>query len=126
MFDHISLGVADLGRSAALYDAALAALGHVRLTENARHVAWGPPGFTGEPPLAILAVTPGVAEPRRGFHLALAAADRAAVDRFHAAAVAAGATDDGPPGIRYNNPNYYAAYIIDLDGHRLEAVHHGG
>jgi catechol 2,3-dioxygenase-like lactoylglutathione lyase family enzyme len=125
MFDHLSLGVADLARSAAIYDAALAALGYVRLTENPRHVSWGPPGFTGEPPLAILAIGPDARPPGRGFHLAFTARDHAAVDRFHAAALAAGATDDGAPGIRYDDPGYYAAFVVDLDGHRLEAVCHG-
>ena len=125
MFDHLSLGVADLARSAAFYDAALGALGLVRLTENARHVSYGPPAFGGEPPFAILAAGAEARAPGRGAHLAFAAPDRAAVDRFHAAAVRTGGTDDGPPGIRTRyNPGYYAAFVLDPDGHRLEAVVH--
>lgn len=59
-----------------------------------------------------------------GFHLALAAPSREAVDAFHVAALRHGATDNGPPGPRpHDGPAYYAAFIVDLDGHRIEAVH---
>lgn len=58
-----------------------------------------------------------------GFHLALAAPSREAVDGFHALAIAHGARDNGPPGLRLHyGPTYYAAFIVDLDGHRIEAV----
>jgi catechol 2,3-dioxygenase-like lactoylglutathione lyase family enzyme len=125
VFDHLSIGVADLDRAAAFYDAVMAALGHVRLTQNPRHVAYGPPGFTGEPPFAILLGGADARSPGRGAHLAFSAPDRAAVDRFHAAALATGGTDEGAPGIRANyNPGYYAAFVRDPDGHRLEAVVH--
>ncbi len=124
MFDHLSIGVKDLARAAAFYDAALAALDHVRLFENPRAVCYGPRGFTGaEPPFAILPTAD--ASPPARFHLAFAATSRDAVDRFHAAALAAGGTDDGPPGIRLNySPHYYAAFVIDPDGYRIEAVYH--
>jgi catechol 2,3-dioxygenase-like lactoylglutathione lyase family enzyme len=125
VFDHLSLGVADLDRAAAFYDAVLAALGYVRLTHNARHVAYGPAGSTAEPPFAILAAGADARAPSRGFHLAFAAPSREAVDRFHAAALAAGGVDEGGPGIReHYNPGYYAAFVRDLDGHRLEVVRH--
>lgn len=125
VFDHLSIGVEDLGRAAAFYDAALAPLGCVRLTENARHVSYGPEGFTGEPPFAVLAGGADARSPGLGFHLAFRAPSREAVDRFHAAALAAGGVDEGPPGIRENyNPGYYAAFVRDPDGHRLEAVLH--
>jgi catechol 2,3-dioxygenase-like lactoylglutathione lyase family enzyme len=125
VFDHISIGVADLERSAAFYDAALAAFGYVRLFVNARAVCYGPEGFTGEPPFAVLHDKSRARLPGPGFHIAFAATSREAVDRFHAAALAAGGTDDGPPGIRENyNPGYYAAFVRDPDGHRLEAVLH--
>ena len=124
MFDHLSIGVKDLARAAAFYDAALAPLGHVRLFESPRAVCYGPSGFTGaEPPFAILPAAD--AAPAARFHLAFAAASRDAVDRFHAAAVTAGGTDDGAPGIRLNyDPGYYAAFVFDLDGYRVEAVYH--
>lgn len=125
MFDHLSIGITDLDRSAAFYDAALAALGYIRLSHNPRHVAYGPPGFTGEPPFAILAGGVDTLPPTPRFHVAFAAPDRDAVDRFHAAALAHGGFDEGPPGIRHNyNPGYYAAFVRDPDGYRLEAVVH--
>jgi catechol 2,3-dioxygenase-like lactoylglutathione lyase family enzyme len=125
VFDHLSIGVADLDRAAAFYDAALTPLGYVRLSRSARSVCYGPAGFTGEAPFAILASGPDARSPGRGFHLAFAAASRDAVDHFHAAAVAAGGVDEGPPGVRaHYGPGYYAAFVGDLDGHRLEAVLH--
>lgn len=124
MYDHLSLGVSDLDRSAAFYDAVLAPLGHVRLATGRRGVTYGPEGFVGEAPFAILAMGEG-ARPSPGLHLAFAAPSRDAVDRFHAAALAAGGVDDGPPGVRENyDPGYYAAFVLDPDGHRLEAVLH--
>jgi len=125
MFDHLSLGVADLDRAAAFYDAALGALGHVRLTENPRHVSYGPPGFAGEPRFAILVAGAEARAAGPRFHLAFAARDRDAVDRFPAAAVASGGADDGPPGVREQyHPGYDAASVVDPDGNRLEVVVH--
>lgn len=122
MFDHLSLGVTDLDRAIAFYDAALAPLGIVRLWATPRAAGYGPPGFTGEAPFAILS---GGSGPAPRFHLAFAAKDRSQVDGFHAGALAAGGTDDGPPGIRESyDPGYYAAFVLDPDGHRLEAVVH--
>lgn len=127
MFDHLSIGVSDLGRSGAFYDAALGALGFVRLAEGRRNVCYGPPGFQGEAPFAILQAVAGEVVRTSDFHLAFAAPDRLAVDRFHAAALAAGGSDDGGPGVRLNyGPGYYAAFVRDPDGHRVEAVRHGG
>lgn len=124
MFDHLSIGVSDLARSGAFYDAALGPLGHVRLFENPRAICYGPPGFTGEPPFAILTAPDSTVVPAR-FHLAFAAKSRDEVARFHAGAIAGGGTDDGPPGIRYDDdPGYYAAFVKDPDGHRIEAVLH--
>lgn len=124
VFDHLSLGVKDLARATAFYDVALSPLGHIRLFESPRAVCYGPRDFTGaEPPFAILPIADTAPTPR--FHLAFSAGSRDAVDRFHAAAVTAGGTDDGPPGIRMSyNPGYYAAFVIDPDGHRIEAVCH--
>ncbi len=125
IFDHLSLGVADLNRAAAFYDAALAPLGYVRLWRTTRSVGYGPERFQGEAPLALILHGADARPPGPGFHLALAAPSRDAVDRFHAAAVTAGGVDEGPPGIReHYNPGYYAAFVRDLDGHRIEAVRH--
>jgi catechol 2,3-dioxygenase-like lactoylglutathione lyase family enzyme len=125
MFDHISIGVRDLERSVVFYDAALAPLGYTRLFTSRRAAGYGPPGFGGEAPFAIIAFQDEATPPERGQHLAWAAGSREAVDGFWAAAVAAGGADDGPPGVRLNyDPGYYAAFVIDPDGHRLEAVRH--
>ena len=125
IFDHLSLGVVDLASAAAFYDAALAPLGYVRLWRTARAVGYGPLGFQGEAPLALIQHGADARPPGAGFHLALAAPSRDAVDRFHAAAIAAGGVDDGPPGIReHYDPGYYAAFVCDPDGHRIEAVLH--
>lgn len=122
MFHHLSLGVADLERTAAFYDVVLVPLGYVRLFRTARSVGYGPEGFT-EAPLAFIQHGDDARAPGPGFHLALAARTHEAVDRFHAAAIAAGGIDEGMPGIReHYDPSYYAAFVRDLDGHRLEAV----
>jgi catechol 2,3-dioxygenase-like lactoylglutathione lyase family enzyme len=125
MYDHISIGVADLDRSTAFYDACLSALGYIQLWKNPRGAGYGPPGFEGEAPFAVVQSKDDVQSPNAAFHIAFSAPDRRAVDAFHAAAVAAGGTDHGSPGIReHYDPGYYAAFVADLDGHRIEAVRH--
>ena len=80
----------------------------------------------GEDKFAIKAWTDGTIAPSPRTHLAFAAASPAAVDAFHSAALAAGGRDNGPAGPRpHYGPGYYAAFVIDPDGHRIEAVHHG-
>ncbi|MCC6876301.1 MAG: VOC family protein [Sandaracinaceae bacterium] len=125
VYDHLSLGVADLDRAAAFYDASLAPLGIVRLWRAQRAVGYGPQGWRGEAPFALVVHGPDARPPGPGFHLAFAASSREAVDRFHAAALSLGGADEGPPGIRESyDPGYYAAFVRDPDGHRLEAVLH--
>jgi catechol 2,3-dioxygenase-like lactoylglutathione lyase family enzyme len=88
-------------------------------------VWYGPEGFKGEAPFAIVLGGHEARSPGKGFHMAFAAADRQIVNRFYAAAMNNGGIDEGPPGIRENyNPGYYAAFVRDPDGHRLEAVVH--
>lgn len=124
MFDHLSLGVSDLARSAAFYDATLTALGHVRVAASPRSVCYAPPGLVGEAPFAILRAD-GAPVVGAGFHLAFAAKSREAVDAFHEAALRHGGRCDGPPGVREAyDPGYYAAFVRDPDGHRVEAVVH--
>lgn len=127
MLHHLSLGVADIDRAATFYDAVLAPLGYVRVWQDLRPgeagqaVGYGPPG--GGDKLALKHRPEGVGPPGAGFHLAFAAPSRAAVAHFHAAALACGGQDDGAPGLReHYGPDYYAAFVIDPDGHRLEAV----
>lgn len=127
MLHHISLGVADIERAASFYDAALAPLGYVRVWEDLRPgeadqaVGYGAPG--GGDKLAIKHQPEGRHVPGPGFHLAFAAPDRQAVDRFHAAALSHGGSDNGKPGLRpHYGAHYYAAFAVDPDGHHVEAV----
>jgi catechol 2,3-dioxygenase-like lactoylglutathione lyase family enzyme len=117
MYDHIGLKVKDLGASVRFYTDALAALGHVLASRDEAGAGFGPAGQ----PALWLALDRGAAGP--GVHVALAAADRKAVDRFHAAGLAAGGRDHGPPGVRADyGPRYYAAFLLDPDGNNVEAV----
>ena len=121
MLAHLSFSVADLTRSVDFYDATLAPLGYLRLWRTDRAAGYGI--ADGNDRLALFEVRdPLVAGP--GFHLALQAPDRSAVDRFHEAALIAGGTNDGRPGLRpHYAETYYAAFIRDPDGWKLEAVH---
>jgi catechol 2,3-dioxygenase-like lactoylglutathione lyase family enzyme len=120
MLSHLSFGVADLDRAVAFYEAALAPLGVVCVWRNPRGAGFGTPG--GNDKLALFARGREVRAPGAGFHLCFEAKDRAAVDGFHAAALAAGGTDAGAPGLRpHYGADYYAAFVIDRDGHKLEA-----
>lgn len=127
MLHHISFGVADIDRAVAFYDAALAPLGYVRVWEDIRPgeadqaVGYGLPG--GGDKLALKFRPEGQRPPGPGFHLALAAPDRSAIAKFFEAAIKHGGTDNGAPGLRsHYGPNYYAAFVVDPDGHHIEAV----
>ena len=125
---HVSLGVTDLDASARFYDAVLAPLGLVRAWsdlrpgESGQGVGYGFSAGGGD--LLALKHRPAEAVATgAGFHLAFAAPTRAAVRQFHAAACALGATSIGDPGVRpAYGEHYYAAFVLDPDGHRLEAV----
>lgn len=122
LLSHLSFGVADLAKAAAFYDSALAALGYVRVWSNEDGVGYGIAGGTDR--LALFPQDGGTTAPGAGFHLAFQAPNRAAVDAFHAAALRLGGRDRGAPGARQHySPTYYAAFVTDLDGHKLEAVH---
>ncbi|MBY5409443.1 VOC family protein [Rhizobium leguminosarum] len=127
MLHHTSLGVSDIERSAAFYDATLAALGYARVWDDIRPgqtgqaIGYGNPG--GGDKLAIKHQSDGQRAPGPGFHLAFAAPNRQAVDQFYAAAIAHGGSDNGRPSLRsHYGEHYYAAFVIDPDGHALEAV----
>jgi catechol 2,3-dioxygenase-like lactoylglutathione lyase family enzyme len=121
MLGHVSFGVADLDRAARFYDAALAPLGYGRVWSGSEAVGFGTPG--GADRLALFART-ATRAPGPGFHLAFVAPSRAAVDAFHEAALTAGGSDAGAPGPRPRyGAAYYAAFVLDPDGHKLEAVH---
>ena len=120
MIDHISVGVADLDRAARFYEAVLASLGLSRLVTRPRTI-----GFGRSYPEFWINLRPGMAKvaPESGVHICLRAKAAAEVDAFHAAALTAGGASDGAPGIRpHDRVKYYAAFVIDPDGNRIEAV----
>ena len=120
MIDHVSIPVSDLSRAAAFFEIVLATLGYAKLETRPATVAFGKrysefwinhrPGLPAQPDGS-------------GAHVALRAASPEMVDAFHAAALAAGGTSDGVPALRpHHGDGYYAAYIRDADGNRVEAV----
>ena len=123
MFDHVSIGVRDVARSRAFYDAALEPLGFSRLS-----TADNSPGY-GDDDARLWVYrsdAPVPADPRSGLHFCFVAPDRDSVARFHSAALAAGGRDNGKPGLRPDyGEGYYAAYVVDPDGYRLEALRLG-
>lgn len=122
MLGHLSIGVKDLARAATFYDAIFRPIGWVRIWSDGDAIGYGPVGGSREP--FMIAEKQGAAPPGEGFHLAFDAPGHAAVDAFHAAAMANGGTDNGPPGLRpHYSPTYYAAFVIDPEGWRLEAVY---
>lgn len=117
MFDHVGIKVADLAASRAFYAAALKPLGHVAGYADDSCAGFG---AAGAPALWLYPARKPVGP---GTHLAFRAADRAAVDAFYQAALKAGGRDNGPPGLRPDySPSYYAAFVLDPDGHNIEAV----
>ena len=124
MIDHVGFPVADYARSKAFYTQALAPLGYalimeVQQTENDSPAAGY--GMNGKPDFWI----GGEGGLNRVVHIAITAGDRPSVDAFHRAALAAGGRDNGAPGLRpHYHPNYYGAFVLDPDGHNIEAVCH--
>lgn len=123
MIDHTGIGVADVARSAAFYDAALGALGLRRVVQLPQDTGADAVGYgVAYPVFWIDRFHPhGIKQ-----HTAFAARSRAEVDAFHAAAVRAGGRDNGPPGLRDPAtgypPGYYAAFVFDPDGNNIEAT----
>lgn len=126
MFDHLGLPVSDHATSKRFYERALEPLGYALVmevdpaqAENGEPACgFGPPGEPG----FWVGREPGTIAPA---HVAFAVPTRAGVDAFHAAALAAGGRDNGAPGLRpHYGPHYYAAFVLDPDGHNIEAVCH--
>jgi catechol 2,3-dioxygenase-like lactoylglutathione lyase family enzyme len=118
MLDHIGLEVRSYAVSKAFYSQTLVVLGYVVVEETHGWCGFGSPGkpqffiHEGQSPTAPV-------------HVGFSAGDRSRVDHFHAAALAAGGRDNGPPGIRaIYHPNYYGAFVLDPDGNNIEAVCH--
>ncbi len=125
MIDHTGIDVDDFERSKAFYSRALAPLGYALLMEFPAAVTGHTDvaGF-GEVPKPDFWISRGTAN-RPPIHVAFRAANRKTVDAFYHAALAAGGKDHGAPGLRpHYHPNYYGAFVIDPDGHNIEAVCH--
>lgn len=117
MIDHISIGVRDLEKSKAFYAAALAPLGYALMMEFPGVAGLGE---KGKPDFWL-----GAGEVGARHHVAFLAPDRKTVDAFYEAAIRAGGKDNGAPGLRPQyHPNYYGAFVLDPDGHNIEAVCH--
>ena len=126
MIDHVGFPVSDYARARSFYEKALAPLGYTLIMEvPAEGNPSGAPaagfGINGKPDFWI----GGEGKLEKPLHVAILAKDRPSVDAFYKAALAAGFKDNGPPGLRPQyHPNYYAAFVLDLDGHNIEAVCH--
>ena len=125
MIDHMGFSVSDYARAKAFYLAALAPLGYALVMEVEQEGGGGMYaagfGIDGKPDFWIGAE----GQLNRPVHVAIAAKDRAAVDAFYRAAIGAGGKDNGAPGLRpHYHPNYYGAFVLDPDGHNIEAVCH--
>lgn len=125
MLHHVSVGVRDVTRAATFYDPVLAALGYKRVMEFLPHaIAYGEskdrPEFWIQTPQNQQAPTSG-----NGTHVGFSARNKEVVDQFHAAALKAGGSNNGEPGPRPDyGPEYYGAFIYDLDGNKIEATLH--
>lgn len=120
MIDHTGFLVSDLQKSRRFYEQALAPLGYAMLFEVPGGVGMG----FGEPPKPDFWIGQGTPNTPR-IHVAFRANSRSVVDAFYKAALAAGGKDNGPPGPRpHYHPNYYGAFVLDPDGHNIEAVCH--
>jgi catechol 2,3-dioxygenase-like lactoylglutathione lyase family enzyme len=118
MLDHVTVKVGDYARAEAFYDLALGAIGITRMMGDGQYFAGY--GSDGRPYFWI-----GAGPSGGGTHVAFTVARRAQVDAFHAAALAAGGQDNGAPGVRaHYHPTYYGAFVLDPDGHNIEAVCH--
>jgi catechol 2,3-dioxygenase-like lactoylglutathione lyase family enzyme len=123
MFDHVSIGVRDIAKAKAFYDAALKPLDLTCLSADETSLGYGKQavGFW-----ILSAERPVADDPKSGLHFCFTAPSRASVAAFHAAALANGGRDNGKPGVRRDyGPDYYAAFVRDPEGYRLEAYHGG-
>jgi catechol 2,3-dioxygenase-like lactoylglutathione lyase family enzyme len=125
VLDHIGFGVSDFARSKAFYEKALAPLGY-RIVMEVTPQQSGGPAFAGFGDDRRGHFWIGTGDTLTGrLHVAFLAKDRATVDAFYRAALAAGAKDNGAPGPRpHYHPDYYGAFVLDPDGHNVEAVCH--
>ncbi len=124
MLHHLSLAVVNLERSSTFYDTALSSLGYVRVWTTHNAIGYGLPGEDDK--FAIKLKPKEIAVPGDGFHVAFSAPSREAVAEFYKQAISHGGVDNGGVGIHPEyGDNYYAAFVIDPDGYRMEAVING-
>ena len=119
MLDHVSIGVRDIAKAKTFYDAALKPLGLKCHSADETSLGYG-----GKAPFfwVLLAEQPVADDPKSGLHFCFSAPTRASVTAFHTAALKAGGHDNGKPGVRESyGPSYFAAFVKDPDGYRLEA-----
>ena len=119
MLNHVSIGVRDIARTKRFYDAALKPLGYTCLSSGEGYLGYG-----GSSTFLWISqsTSPVPADKASGLHFCFDAPTRASVDQFHAAALETGGKDNGRPGLRTDyGPHYYAAFVVDPDGYRLEA-----
>jgi catechol 2,3-dioxygenase-like lactoylglutathione lyase family enzyme len=119
MIDHISIGVRDIAKTRKFYDAALKPLGYTRMSDGETSLGYGKDKIE----FWILAsAQPVPANPQSGLHICFSAGRRASVDAFYKSALTAGGSGNGEPGLRPDyGDSYYAAFVIDPDGYRIEA-----
>jgi catechol 2,3-dioxygenase-like lactoylglutathione lyase family enzyme len=123
MINHISIGVKDINAARGFYDAALKPLGYSCLSESAGALGYGDKSAQF---WVYAATSPVPADEQSGLHFCFDAPSRKSVDAFHAAATSTGGRDHGAPGLRADYGNgYYAAFVVDPDGYRIEAYHQG-
>lgn len=119
MIDHLSIGTADIGRARTFYDVTLGALGYQCLSAETSALGYGLDGVAF---WVLASSVPVPADPSSGLHICFLAPDSDSVRRFHAAALSHGGSNNGEPGIREDyGAGYYAAFVIDPDGYRIEA-----
>lgn len=119
MIDHVSIGVSDISRTRKFYDAVLKPLGYACLSEDEASLGYGKDQVQL---WANVAARPVEADMASGLHFCFVAPTRKSVEAFHEAALAAGGRDNGKPGLRADyGEGYYAAFVIDPDGYRIEA-----
>jgi catechol 2,3-dioxygenase-like lactoylglutathione lyase family enzyme len=119
MISHVSIGVREVSKAGQFYDAALGALGYKRLYDSAEAIGYG----DASPTFWLMKAShPVLANPESGLHFCFDAKKRADVDHFHSAALKTGGKDNGKPGLRPDyGDSYYAAFVVDPEGYRIEA-----
>jgi len=123
MLSHVTVGVRDIARATAFYDQILGSLGYARTYTSDVFIGYGDPVAKTAMFWICLPYNGQPASTGNGTHIAFNAPNRAAVDAFYKLALELGGKDEGPPGLRLHyTPTYYAAYVRDLDGNKLQAV----